>query len=388
MVEVIDCGQDVVRTSLHNRAPGMGDSVSNIVKTSWRMKVVYNPTVARADLAGESSRDIISTPLTDLTDYWTCVASIVACLAANLRNGQQFSKVLRAMAPYIMLLISFALFVIWNGSVVLGDKSNHVATLHLPQMLYIWPYIVFFSWPVVYQYILAVALSILPAAIGAPLRSRLATSKLKPSLSYMAVFVGAGAIAVRYNTIVHPFTLADNRHYTFYVFRLLMRPWWIKYAVLPVYAVCAWICVQALRQGGQLDGAVSRKESNEVDTPAIRLSDESRSKATFVMIWIATTALQVITAPLVEPRYFILPWMFWRMALLRANPVETVKMDDSRPKAKKPLSAPRSHAQTYDYSLWVETAWLLLVDAVTSYIFLNWRFTWASEPGSWQRFMW
>ncbi|KAA8564251.1 hypothetical protein EYC84_011197 [Monilinia fructicola] len=36
------------------------------------------------------------------------------------------------LIPHISLLITFATFVYINGGVVLGDKTNHVATIHLP----------------------------------------------------------------------------------------------------------------------------------------------------------------------------------------------------------------------------------------------------------------
>ncbi|KAF9919318.1 glucosyltransferase [Lobosporangium transversale] len=38
--------------------------------------------------------------------------------------------------PYFGLLTAFATFVKWNGGIVLGDRSNHVPTLHLAQLLY------------------------------------------------------------------------------------------------------------------------------------------------------------------------------------------------------------------------------------------------------------
>jgi alpha-1,2-glucosyltransferase len=84
--------------------------------------------------------------------------------------------VISRLWPQIALLLTFGAFVVWNGGVVLGtlptplptpsltevgDKSNHVATLHLTQMLYLWPFIAFFSFPL-----------FLPTIISAPPQSQ------------------------------------------------------------------------------------------------------------------------------------------------------------------------------------------------------------------------
>lgn len=35
---------------------------------------------------------------------------------------------------YIFIILSFVLFVLWNGSIVVGDKQAHVAAIHVPQV--------------------------------------------------------------------------------------------------------------------------------------------------------------------------------------------------------------------------------------------------------------
>jgi alpha-1,2-glucosyltransferase len=42
----------------------------------------------------------------------------------------------------------------------------------------------------------------------------------------------------------------------------------------------------------------------------------------------------------------------------------------------------------HDYRLWLETAWFLLINFVTGYVFLYRGFEWPQEPGLVQRFMW
>lgn len=38
------------------------------------------------------------------------------------------------LLPYFLLLVGFVFFVIYNGSIVVGDKSAHQAKLHIPQV--------------------------------------------------------------------------------------------------------------------------------------------------------------------------------------------------------------------------------------------------------------
>ena len=81
-----------------------------------------------------------------------------------------------------------------------------------------------------------------------------------------------------------------------------------------------------------------------------------------VLSWQLATTLSLATAPLVEPRYFILPWIFWRMQIIA--PMQERRM------------------------LWAETAWFLSINAWTGYMFLFRGFEWPQEPGKVQRFMW
>jgi alpha-1,2-glucosyltransferase len=46
-------------------------------------------------------------------------------------------------------------------------------------------------------------------------------------------------LAIHFNTIIHPFTLADNLHYVLYVFRILLLHLAFKYAAILVYITFA-----------------------------------------------------------------------------------------------------------------------------------------------------
>jgi alpha-1,2-glucosyltransferase len=286
--------------------------------------------------------------------------------------------------PQLCLLLSFGAFVVWNGGVVLGDKDNHVATVHLPQMLYIWPLIVFFSWPVLL-----------------PQLNHLASFRRRlPRLNTTITWIVLMLVTVNLNTVVHPFTLADNRHYTFYVFRLLRQHWLGKYAAVPVYYLCACLVLGAL--GGATTEPAPTHKSAEVVYSA---DTDDTICVSFVLVWLVATSLSLVTAPLVEPRYFILPWLMWRLAVPEHIPRSNVKakVQELENKTAPPTSASPSQdhpapalssglqrilATAASYSASLELVWYVLVNLATCYMFLFKGFEWLQEPDSVQRFMW
>lgn len=323
------------------------------------------------------------------------------------------------LSPYLVIISAFAEFVYWNGGVVLGDKENHVASIHLMQMIYIWPYFIFFSWPLLYRRFLPATVRPFSYPAGYPRKTTVCIS--------MAVML----VVVRYNTIVHPFTLADNRHYMFYVFRILLRHPSIKYLAVPIYFNCAWATLAAL--GGLATSRQATKEASKLKkrklpneepfppSPQLDPSPMKRSKsrqsslssssqpgfspkmtemrqqkqkeqapghrASFILIWLLATALSVITTALVEPRYLIVPWLMWRLHMASPRPE---RKDSAR--AKRPNTMVKAFKavlyERHDHRLWLETVWFLAINVATGCIFLYWGFEWPQEPGKVQRFMW
>ncbi|KAI5275721.1 hypothetical protein E4T47_01233 [Aureobasidium subglaciale] len=339
-------------------------------------------------------------------------------------------RVARLVWPYVLVLGFFGSFVLWNGGVVLGDKSNHVATLHLPQMLYIWAYTSFFSFGLTYPFfaqgLLAVFATVPLVAILEPLLI-FSRRKFLPRPAVLIGFILVIAVAVRYNTIVHPFTLADNRHFTFYVFRYLLAHPIIKYLAIPIYMSCAWSVLQALGAPAQVfqikedekdDGkglasqkhpskSKSSKSSNSDQRQLLRLNDApfgEGSTISFVLIWLLVSALQLITAPLVEPRYFILPWIMWRLRVPQAHPGASLITRPTHKNWKQWWNKERQRRDIdhqswsnwlyvvlwaeHDHRLYLETLWFGIINTGVGYIFLNWGFEWPQEPGKTQRFMW
>ena len=261
-----------------------------------------------------------------------------------------------------------------------GDKSNHVATIHVTQMIYVWPYISFFSFPLLVPTIVSVLPeSMLPASI----RSHLVHRRLPVSdiISFAIAVLGI----IRVNTIVHPFTLADNRHYVFYIFRwLILRNFWIRYLWAPGYVICGWVVIQSLGRSEASNRVEITKNSPRTrkmtaDENELLTGGNDTNRVSFVLIWFTSTFLSLSTAPLVEPRYFILPWLIWRIYV---------------PNLAAPPSKSKKDAQHDMYSLWTryglvfETLWFLAISVGTGYLFLYKGFEWPQEPHNVQRFMW
>lgn len=240
-------------------------------------------------------------------------------------------------------------------------------------MLYVWPYIAFFSLPLLVGPLLRPIVPLLPERVQTVCNDSLNTTTelILPTLLVSGLFIVSSLAAVSLNTIVHPYTLADNRHYVFYVFRALRRHPMIKYLAVPVYFACACLVVQALASptSGEKDSSTKRD-----GRPTSNQADRQPRQISFIIMWLATTTLSVITAPLVEPRYFIVPWIIWRLHV---------------PYTSASLSASRTSGRSsYDLRLVLETIWLLAINTVLSYSFLYRTFSWPSEPGAKQRFIW
>ncbi|KAM7212996.1 DIE2/ALG10 family domain containing protein [Rhypophila decipiens] len=403
-------------------------------------------------------------------DWLTCLLSIAVAALCNP------VKVLRQVWPHITILALFGGFVAWNGGVVLGDKSNHIATIHLAQMLYIWPFFAFFSAPLFLPTLVSFLLSPFKTlytlvcgkhhrAASGPTQSSRRSNKSSPALKAITLvsvrkvyyplhllFTLLLSLAiVKFNTIIHPFTLADNRHYMFYIFRYtIRRSLKVRYLLVGAYTLSRWL-VWGRLAGYNNDRASSpplntdilvegSSKSRTSDTPGKNeeknntlgtLNQENSNSTTppltsTVLFWLLTTSLSLITAPLVEPRYFILPWVFYRLLVpawrfqwpfpsrssasssSSSQTAGTTQRSKSGPsdgerrrKGEKEPSkilvkledlAKKVHV---DLSLLLETAWFIAINLGTMYMFLYKPFYWRDpvsgellDGGRVQRFMW
>ncbi|OJD16841.1 hypothetical protein AJ78_03031 [Emergomyces pasteurianus Ep9510] len=356
-------GLRVVETLHRVTSDCQSTDIVRIVRGSWELNQLYDPPVSEASFE----------------DYLKTLVSLGISTLAHI------IPIIGALFPYILILGSFGLFVLWNGGVVLGHKEFHTAGLHLPPMLYIWPYFIFFSWPIFF----------VPFAT-AMLRQR--NLKVLPSITTAAIFIPLMLITVHLNTIVHPFTQADNRHYVFYVFRILLRHPLIKYVATPVYFVCGWavlstfgatspppLATYTTTAANTTRQATQKPQSKTLNSTSNTMGKQQmespHSRLSFVLVWLIASSLSLITAPLVEPRYFLIPWVIWRLHIrLPSTPIAGLSNESGRDKRRARL--------LYYLPLLLETMWYIVINVVTGYVFLYKGFEWPQEPGLVQRFMW
>lgn len=216
---------------------------------------------------------------------------------------------------YVMVGLGFLAFVHLNNGVVVGDRSAHVATCHLTQLAY---FAAFFS-----------ALTLPFAVKNTPDFVTFARQNLWKALLVSLVMV----LVIYFNTVAHPYLLADNRHYTFYIWRkIFMRHWTVKYLLTPIYLFGFYHICQSL----------------------------VKSDLIFKLVLPLCVTMNVVPQLLLEFRYFILPHLLVRAQI--------------KPNCWKSLA--------------IETVMLISVNFVTIYMFLYKPFQWDHEPGDQQRFMW
>jgi alpha-1,2-glucosyltransferase len=190
--------------------------------------------------------------------------------------------------PWLAVGIMFCVFVLWNGSIVLGDKQHHAAVFHVAQPCYVLG-------------VLAVYLigefSMLSVARYFDAPAALDMEKWKEGVRWcFGVTWGPGsclmmllvtfllAVLLHQFSYDHPFLFADNRHYTFYIWnRLLGRFPILRSALSAVYML--GLCALASRVAAYSQVMARR----------------------FITLWLACTAAALIPAQLIEPRYLVIP---------------------------------------------------------------------------------
>ncbi|KAH9982705.1 glucosyltransferase [Lactifluus volemus] len=217
-------------------------------------------------------------------------------------------EILPAFTPYALTLLSFGGFVIWNGGIVLGDKSNHIPSFHIPQLYYFIAFATMIGWPA-----LVSGDEDWKMLLGQVQNRVLGTRRR--IMVHVAISVAMG-LSIKLFTIHHPFLLSDNRHYTFYVWRrvFLLHPI-VPYLLIPGYIACAWIWF--LRVG---------RDQTLLQTLLLPLC----------------TLPILLPTPLLEPRYFLVPYVLMRAQLVDVR----------------------------TWGLLLECVWYGVINAGTMYIFL------------------
>ncbi|KZV56334.1 Dol-P-Glc:Glc(2)Man(9)GlcNAc(2)-PP-Dol alpha-1,2-glucosyltransferase-like [Dorcoceras hygrometricum] len=210
-------------------------------------------------------------------------------------------KLLVTFSPFFVVFMAFVAFVCWNGSMVLGAKDAHAVSPHFPQLLY---------------YSLFSALFMVPSHFSlqqaAVLFRRLSKNKFVSFFQFIAVLTIC-FLSVKFFSIAHPYLLADNRHYPFYIWRKVINYHWsTKYLMVPLYVYSMFSIVANLGVY-EIPSAIllyRYEQCNLVINFLVRLLPAKSQKKIWVLVYILACAGTLIPTPLIEFRYYTVPFYF------------------------------------------------------------------------------
>uniref|UniRef100_A0A2C9JD25 Dol-P-Glc:Glc(2)Man(9)GlcNAc(2)-PP-Dol alpha-1,2-glucosyltransferase n=2 Tax=Biomphalaria glabrata TaxID=6526 RepID=A0A2C9JD25_BIOGL len=225
-------------------------------------------------------------------------------------------KIIFHTYSYVCVIAGFIAFVKINNGIVVGDRSNHVASCNIPQVFYfllvslLFSFFNFFHTKNIFAFFRAI---------------------LKNPFNVL-LMVALSAIAVKYLTYEHKYTLSDNRHYTFYVWsRLFKKFHWARYTFIPSYLFSLYQFFSVTSHRGIL----------------------------WQLLFFTCAAACLVPQSLFEFRYYIVPFL-----ILRLN-----------------MTLPCSRI------LLAELFCYILLNVFTVYMFISRPFYWPNDPLP-QRFMW
>lgn len=254
--------------------------------------------------------------------------SLVADVTQLVKHAMsQRNALLRNFSPFLVVLLAFIGFVAKNGSVVVGDKNAHKVSPHFAQILYCGFICAAFQAPAHFNK------HRIKYLIGGLKRNAVGT------LGTVSILAATFAvIAVKYYSTPHPYLLADNRHFTFYIWKdVIQRHWTLKYLAIPVY-LYSWLSILS--------------------------SLAEKQKPLWIAAFFLAVAGVVVPTPLLEFRYYNIPFYF---IFLHASITSSKKRNSI---------------------LFSTPVQFMCINYLTVYIFLNWTFQWSNQPGVAQRFMW
>ncbi|XP_043252734.1 putative Dol-P-Glc:Glc(2)Man(9)GlcNAc(2)-PP-Dol alpha-1,2-glucosyltransferase [Colletes gigas] len=224
------------------------------------------------------------------------------------------TRVCIELLPYATVCFLFLAFVIWNKGIVVGDRTAHVPTIHIPQLLYFSAFLSCFLWP--YTIV----------------RWKSYLDFVRKHWIFGSCLLIVLTVIVHYNTLVHPYMLADNRHYVFYFWNKSMGRYRLfKYLLIPVYSFTLYTVYYGIKH--------------------LRFTTQINY---FIMV-----SAVLIPQLLIEPRYFIIPYIFYRLLIQKPKKWQIV----------------------------MELVTTLVVNFLQFYIFVNKVFYWSDQPHP-QRISW
>lgn len=183
---------------------------------------------------------------------------------------QFVAKLCNDLLSYLTVCLMFLAFVIWNKGVVVGDRTAHIPTIHIPQLFYFSVFVFAFSWPYMVVH------------------WRKYLSFVQGHWILGSCFFALLTIVVHFNTLVHPYVLADNRHYVFYFWNMFMGRYAVfKYLLIPLYSFTLYTMIYSI----------------------------SHLRFMTQINYMFMVSVVLVPQLLLEARYFIVPYIFYRLSI-------------------------------------------------------------------------
>lgn len=224
-----------------------------------------------------------------------------------------------------------------NGRLLFGDHEHHVPVFHPTQMLYLTLFL-FVNLPIT----ISDFMHCLRETFNRIYYSRHAFA------TYLFL-LSASLVIVDKCSYVHPFILADNRHYIFYIYRYFR---WAKYPLCLLYPFLIIFLG--------------------------RLVVTSKEKLIRFIIWGAVSMLYLMLSELVEFRYFTIPFVMLAFEVKNKN----MSLDIEKIHGLAEIRQGRS--VSLGNRMLMATLWKMLANAAIMYVFLFRAF---GEDGQ-SRFIW
>ncbi|UMM11782.1 hypothetical protein L5515_000892 [Caenorhabditis briggsae] len=250
---------------------------------------------------------------------WAAIYAF-SVLASQINTNQSRTENMKnivfsvfSLWPFAGLAIGFLGFLYLNNfQIVLGDAKAHEPKFHAAQFFYMVAFCAAHAWT-----------QILPNL----------PSHLRHLTDLKALVLQAAIAGIVYKfSYDHPYLLADNRHFTFYIWQRFLSNPAIRTSIAPLYMFSARFMATSTRN--------------------IHFFHK--------FLFVFATAAVLIPAHLFEMRYYIVPYVIWR------------------------LSATNNRNKIL---LFLEITSQITILFIVLFLFLFKTFEWPNEPGIKQRFM-
>lgn len=162
--------------------------------------------------------------------------------------------------PLLLPVLSFIIFICYNGSIVLGDKENHEISIHFAMPLHM----LFIASCILY-----------PSDIFNEFKG-IVHNGFKITLPSLIGFCIV-LYMLYYGSYDHPFLLSDNRHYMFYIWKRILSHKIIRILLVPIYYTVIKLCLVKIA---------------------------SSKGPMWVLMYLICVLFNLVPARLLEPRYF------------------------------------------------------------------------------------